>query len=141
MFEKIRKDFASDMSVMNTGRVTGPMSEEQRTIRSVKTKGVPKSEQAKENMKGPKSEHQLRGLRASSAARKGTTRPEEERRKMRKPKREGTSAVYSKITKGKVSAYDIELRKVVRVTTEEFYKMKNIKYVGVNSKLRVKENG
>jgi hypothetical protein len=45
MFDKIRKDFAADISSMNSGRVNGPMSEDQKIIRSLKNKGVPKSDQ------------------------------------------------------------------------------------------------
>ena len=141
VFEKMRKNFAEDMREQNKGKIKGPMTDEHKRAISNSGKGIPKSSQTRERMKGPKSEHQLRGLKASSAARKGTTLSEEERQKFRKPKRAGTGQIYSAIRKGKVSAYDIEMKKVVRVEQTEFNLLKNVKYVGVNSKLRVKDNG
>jgi hypothetical protein len=141
VFEKMRINFAEDMREQNKGIIKGPMSEEHKLAISIGGKGIPKSKETRDRMKGSKSDHQLRGLRASSASRKGTPLSEEERQKFRKPKRAGTSEIYSAIAKGKVSAYDLEMNKVVRIQKSEFDLLKNIRYVGVNSKLRVKDNG
>lgn len=141
VFEKMRRDFAEDMREQNKGKIKGPMSDKHKLAISIGGKGISKSKETRDRMKGPKSEHQLRGLRASSAAKKGIVLTEEEKKKLRKPKRAGTSEIYSAIAKGKVSAYDLELKKVVRIQKSEFDLFKNIRYVGVKSKLRVKDNG
>ena len=136
MFDKIRKDFANDMSVMNTGRVNGPMSRHQKMVRSVKTKGVPKSDQAKQNMRGPKSESHLKNIRTAAAKRRGVPLSEERIKKLRKPKKEGTSEKLSRMRQGQVSAYDLIDKKIIRVDKTEFERLKNVRYVGQKSKRR-----
>jgi hypothetical protein len=140
VFEKTRKDFAEDMSILHSGRIRRQLTEEEKLNISIRLKGIPKSKETKNKMKGPKSEHQLRGLRASSFAKKGTILTEEEKQKLRKPKRPGTSAVLSALRKGTVTAYDLVDKKVVKISKNVFDELKNIRYVGLNSKLRVKEN-
>ena len=47
----------------------------------------------------------------------------------------------STIRTGIATVFDLELKKVVKVNKEEFTKLKNIKYVGLNSKLAGIRNG
>jgi len=137
IFEKMRRDFSKDISEMTFGKLKGPMSEKHKMAISIGGSGVPKSKETRERMKGPKSEHQLRGLREASRKLKGNTLSEEHKRKLRKPKREGTSEVLSVLRKGTVTAFDIEIKQVVKISKSQFDLLKNIKYVGLNSKLRI----
>jgi hypothetical protein len=137
MFDKIRQDFAKDISTQTKGKVKGPMSDLEKNKRSITQSGVPKSQETRERMKGPKSEYQMRGLKAYASSKKGTTLSEEEKKKLRKPKRAGTSAILSALRKGTVTAYDLVDKKVVKISKNMFDDLKNIRYVGLKSKLRV----
>lgn len=140
VYEKIRRDFANDISLLYKGKTRGPLSEEHKKSISVSSKGHKKTKETIEKMKGPKSEHQLRGLKKYSDNKKGTTLSEEEKQKLRKPKREGTSELLSSLRKGTVTVFDLYLKKSIRITKTEFDSLKNIRYVGLNSKLRVKHS-
>jgi hypothetical protein len=139
LFEKIRKDFAIDMSNLLKGKTKGPLSQEHRDSISKSSKGHKKSDETRNRMCGPKPAR-IKHLAKLNASKKGIPLSEQRKENMRKPKKEGTSLVLSKLRKGFVSAYDLIDKKIKRVTIEEFENQRNIRYVGQKSKLRYEKN-
>jgi hypothetical protein len=135
VYQKMREDFSKDMSDMFLGKTRIPLTEEHKLSISKKLKGVPKSEAAIENMKGPKSSEMIEHLRKLAAFKKGIPRSEEDKQKMRKPKSKESFDSYSKVRKGIVSAYDLMTNRVVKISRETFLELRNERYVGINSKL------
>jgi hypothetical protein len=136
IFEKMRRDFVEDMKILHSNRVRMPLTDEHKKSISISSKGHKKSEETRQKMSGPKSESQLENMRNSSAKRRGISLTEDRKKKLRKPKREGTSEVLSNLRKGQVSAYDLIEKRIKRVTKEDFERLKNIRYVGQKSKMR-----
>ena len=139
LFEKIRKDFAIDMSNLLKGKTKGPLSQEHRDRISKSSKGHKKSDETRNRMCGPKSAR-IKHLTKLNASKRGIPLSEQRKENMRKPKKEGTSLTLSKLRKGFVSAYDLIDKKIKRVTIEEFENQRNIRYVGQRSKLRYEKN-
>jgi hypothetical protein len=139
LFDKIRKDFATDMSNLLKGKSKGPLTQQHRDNISKSSKGHKKSKETCDRMSGPKPAR-IEHLKKLNDSKKGIPLSEQRKQNMRKPKKEGTSLILSKLRKGFVSAYDLIDKKIKRVSTEEFKNQRNIRYVGQRSKLRYENN-
>lgn len=140
-YEILRKQFV-DMMVTskhgswNKGR---QVTEETRRKLSIAGKGKTRSEDTKRKMS-----ESFKGRIPWNKNNPGVfEHTEETRKRMSETKLnmtpEARSAWVGKMSedrKGKTTAYDLSLQKVVRVPVEEFRKYKNERYVGLNSKLR-----
>ena len=116
------------------------ISDEHKILISKFQKGRPKSEETKQKMRKPKSQEHANNIRLANLGKKMT---EETKQKqsiskltMSPEKREKWVNSMSESRKGIVTAYDLELQQTVKISKSEFDQFKNIKYVGLNSKLR-----
>lgn len=128
------------ISKSNTGK---SISVETRHKISTMLKGKPKSSDTIIKMCKPKSpEHAAKNRTASL----GRTHSEETKRRIRNShlarsneEKQITFEKMSAIRTGKVTAYDLILKVVVRIDKTEFDTLKNIRYVGIKSKIAMAE--
>ena len=116
------------------------ITDEHKALISESTKGRKKSEATKEKMRKPKSSEHADNIRK---ARLGQHHSEETKQKQSLSKmtmppnqREKWIQSMSNNRKGIVTAYDLDLKETVKISKIEFDRLKNVRYVGVNSKLR-----
>jgi hypothetical protein len=100
----------------------------------------PKSESHKSNMKKYHQELKEYSIKNGIPLRSDQTRQRmaESKSNMTEDQRNSWIAKMSANSKGMVSAFDLTTRTNCRVTKDEFIMLKNIRYVGIKSKLKTK---
>jgi hypothetical protein len=140
--KRFKKNYCSEktkakISAKNKGR---KLSQEHKLIISQLLKGRKKSEETKQRMRKPKSQEHANNIRLGRLGKKlsDSTKQKQSLGKLNMPleKRKKWIDSMSRARKGIVTAYDLELKQVVKIPKTDFDQLKNIKYVGLNSKLR-----
>ena len=140
--KRFKKNYCSEktkakISAKHKGR---KLSEEHKALVSKFQKGRKKSEETKQRMRKPKSQEHANNIRLGQLGKKlsDLTKKKQSLSKltMSTEKREKWVRAMSDVRKGIVTAYDLESKQVVKISKADFDQFKNIKYVGLNSKLR-----
>jgi len=128
------------ISAANTGRT---MSIETRNKLSIALKGRPKSTETKQRMCQPKSPEHAAKNRTAFLGAKHSVETKQHMSNIKQTrsdvKKQITFEKMSADRKGKVAAYDLILKVVIRIDKKEFDKLKNIRYVGMKSKKAMEE--
>lgn len=115
---------------------------EQNRVTSIIGKGKVRSEETKQKMRKPKSLEHANKNRIANKGKKQSIEVRAARVEMLRNRsteeKENTSKKMSLARKGIATVYDLHLLQVVKIPKSLFAELKNIRYVGLNSKLRAK---
>lgn len=144
-YERIRQQVSQMLSesrkgIFNVGRVH---TQETRNKVSAATKGKPKSDETKKAMKKAWETRSKipwnKGMKGNyTFTDEARLKMSESKQNMDPEKRKQWVNKMSTQRKGIVSAYDLKNKCIVKIDKGLFDQLKNIQYVGLNSKLRIK---